>query len=448
LVEYRETRRAAVSCAATLRGTTISMRRLLVATSLLFALSPAIADAAQPDAGPAVPHAVEQYKWFHAHPELSNEETKTAAHLAEQLRALGLEVHEGIGGHGLVGILRNGKGPVVLYRADMDGLPVAEKTGVPWHSENSGVMHACGHDVHMASAVGALDVLSRNKGSWKGTVLFVGQPAEELGTGARQMLADKKFKKILARVGKPKAAVALHDAADLPAGEVSLIEGFHHANVDSVDIVVHGKGGHGARPHETIDPVVIGAEIVMALQTIVSRRIRPDEKAVVTVGKFASGTKHNIIPSDATLLLTVRSYADETRKTLLAEIQRVARQIAKAHRAPRAPEVRFDEGLPAAYNDPEMTRRIRKRFVEVLGDKNVKVHNPSLGGEDFGVIPRELGIPGVMWKLGAVDPKRFAKTEIEDLPGLHSDGFAADPERTMRAGIETVVAAILEVLEG
>jgi hippurate hydrolase len=399
------------------------------------------------DVRSAVPNAVEQYKWFHAHPELSKEEKNTAAHLAEQLRALGLEVHEGIGGHGLVGILRNGKGPVVLYRADMDGLPVTEKTGVPWTSENDGVMHACGHDVHMASAVGALDVLSRSKDAWKGTIFFVGQPAEELGSGARDMLADPKFKKLLAKVGKPRAAVALHDAADLPAGQVSIIDGFHHANVDSVDIVVHGKGGHGARPHETIDPVVIGSEIVMALQTIVSRRIRPDEKAVVTVGKFSAGTKHNIIPPDATLLLTVRSYADETRKSLLGEIERVARQIAKAHRAPRAPEVRYGMGLPAAYNDPAFTQKVRARFVATLGEENVKTHNPSLGGEDFGMFPRELGIPGVMWKLGAVNPKRFAKTKVEKLPGLHSDGFAADPEPTMVAGIETVTAAILAVLQ-
>jgi amidohydrolase len=409
---------------------------------------PSLASAAETaDLEAALPGAIEAYKWFHAHPELSGEESKTAAKLAEILRGLGLEVHEKVGGHGLVGILRNGKGPVVLYRADMDALPVTEKSGVAWASKNTGVMHACGHDVHMATAVGALDVLAKTKDHWKGTILFVGQPSEEVGQGARNMLRDARFKKLLAEVGKPKIALALHDAADLPAGKVTVIDGFHHANVDSVDIVVHGKGGHGARPHETIDPVVIAAEIVMSLQTIVSRRLRPDDKAVVTVGKFAAGTKHNIIPSEATLLLTVRSYSDETRKRLLAEIEHIARQIAKAHHAPRAPEVRVSpDGIPAAYNDPAWAGRIRSRFAEVLGKDKVAGDQPSLGGEDFGLFPRELKIPGVMWRLGAVDPKRFAKTRVEELPGLHSERFVAAPEPTLRTGILTVVTAVLEAL--
>lgn len=400
-----------------------------------------------------VKEAVAQYRWFHANPELSGKEEKTAARLASTLEGLGVQVHRGIGGHGIVGILRSttgaDKGPVILYRADMDGLPVTEDTGVPYASKNPGVMHACGHDVHMATAVGVMTALAALRDQWHGTVVFVGQPAEELGSGARDMMADRRFSKLLAKVGKPAVAIALHDAADLPAGDISIIEGFHHANVDAVDIVIHGKGGHGARPHESIDPIVIGAEVVMALQTIVSRRIRPDDKAVVTVGKFQAGTKHNIIPPKATLLLTVRSYEDETRKTLLAEIERIARQVAKAHRAPRAPEVTVGpNGLPAAYNDPAWTRKIRARLVAELGASHVRQHAPSLGGEDFGLFPRRLAIPGVMFKLGAVDPKRWKSSKGKNLPGLHSDQWAPAPEPTLRTGITAITAAVLEALEG
>lgn len=399
----------------------------------------------------ALPQTVSDYEWFHAHPELSEQEAKTAQQLAKRLRDIGLEVHEGIGGHGLVGILRS-KGaaagdPVVLYRADMDGLPVTESTGVRYASKNQGVMHACGHDVHMATALGALAVMA-GRSDWKGTIFFVGQPAEELGKGARAMLADPKFGKLIEQVGKPSVAVALHDAADLPAGDVSIIPEFHHANVDSVDIVIHGKGGHGARPHETIDPIVIGAEVVMALQTIVSRRLPPDEKAVVTVGKFAAGTKHNIIPPSATLLLTVRSYSAKTRATLKREIARVARDVARAHRAPRAPDIRFGAGLPAAYNDPAWTKTITAAFEAELGKGHVKQHDPSLGGEDFGIFPTELGIPGVMWKLGAVDPKAFAKSTMDDLPGLHSDRWAPAAKPTLATGIRSVVRALEAGLGG
>ncbi len=391
----------------------------------------------------ATQDAVAHYEWFHAHPELSSKETQTARHLAAGLRELGLEVHEGIGGTGVVGVLQGAKaGPTVLYRADMDGLPVSERTGVSYASQNPGVMHACGHDVHMATALGALSVLAATKNDWSGTVLFVGQPAEEIGAGARAMLADARFTKLLKKYGRPSVAFALHDAADLRAGQVSIIEGFHHANVDSVDIVVHGKGGHGARPHQTIDPIVIGAEIVLALQTIVSRRIRPDDKAVVTVGKFSAGTKHNIIPPDATLLLTVRSYSAKTRTLLKTEIERVAKQVAKAHRAPRAPEVKFGKGLPSAFNDPAWTREVRAVFEAELGADNVRTHQPSLGGEDFGLFGDQLGIPAIMWKLGAVDARAWKASKGEGLPSLHSDRWAPDPEPTLNTGIRTVVGAL------
>lgn len=413
---------------------------------LALSLSLMLATASADPVDAAARTARAEYEWFHAHPELSKKEVQTAKHLADALRGLGLEVHEGIGGTGVVAILEGkGDGPTVLYRADMDGLPVTEATGLSYASKNQGVMHACGHDVHMATAIGALSVLAATRDTWSGTVIFVGQPAEELGAGAKAMVADRAFKRLLKKHGKPALAVALHDAADLPAGEVSIIEGSHHANVDAVDIVVHGKGGHGARPHETIDPIVIGAEIVMSLQTIVSRRIRPDEKAVVTVGRFDGGTKRNIIPPSATLMLTVRSYGPETRKVLLTEIERIAKQIAKAHRAPKPPTITIGDGLPSCENDPAWTRKVRAAFEKELGADKVKRHDPSLGGEDFGVFGTALGVPAIMWKLGAVKPSRWKKGG--DLPGLHSDKWAPDPDLTLRTGIRSVVASIKTGLE-
>ena len=413
---------------------------------LALSLSLMLATASADPVDAATRTARAEYEWFHAHPELSKKEVQTAKHLADALRGLGLEVHEGIGGTGVVAILEGkGDGPTVLYRADMDGLPVTEATGLSYASKNRGVMHACGHDVHMATAIGALSVLAATRDTWSGTVIFVGQPAEELGAGAKAMVADRAFKRLLKKHGKPALAVALHDAADLPAGEVSIIEGSHHANVDAVDIIVHGKGGHGARPHETIDPIVIGAEIVMSLQTIVSRRIRPDEKAVVTVGKFDGGTKRNIIPPSATLMLTVRSYGPETRKVLLTEIERIAKQIAKAHRAPKPPTITIGDGLPSCENDPAWTRKVRAAFEKELGADKVKRHDPSLGGEDFGVFGTALGVPAIMWKLGAVKPSRWKKGG--DLPGLHSDKWAPDPDLTLRTGIRSVVASIKTGLE-
>lgn len=422
---------------------------LRAAMLLCLGLAPSGADGSLArTAGTVTPEALNEYRWFHAHPELSEQEKNTAAHLAASLRAIGLEVHEGIGGHGVVGILKGSKdGPVVLYRADLDGLPVLENTGLPYASENRGVMHACGHDVHMATAVGALKVLAGTRDTWGGTVLFVGQPAEEIGRGARAMLADPRWAKLLKQVGKPRVAVALHDGADLPAGKVAVLAGYTHANVDSLDIVIHGKGGHGARPEETVDPIVIAAEIVLSLQTIVSRRIAASDEAVVTVGKFEGGSKHNIIPPEVRLQLTVRSYSDETRKTLLREIERVAVGVAQAHGAPKTPDITSpDEYTPATYNDPAWTARLRARFERELGAANVQEDAPTMGGEDFGQYARKLGIPGVMWKLGAVHPGTFAKRKPSELPGLHSDKWAPDPEPTLRTGITTVVAAILEAL--
>ena len=398
----------------------------------------------------ALPAATRAYRWFHRHPELSGDEIETARHLANELRVLGLEVSEHIGGHGVVGVLAGGggDGPTVLLRADMDALPVTEETGLPYASANRGVMHACGHDIHMACAIGALRVLAGRRSLLAGTVVFVGQPAEETGMGARAVLEDRTFRQILARTGTPAVALALHDAADLPAGTVSLLAGYAHANIDTVDLTVYGRGGHAAKPHLACDPIVLGAEIVLSLQTIVSRRLPAGERAVVTVGQFSAGNRHNVIPDSATLLITLRSYRDVTRRRLLDEIARIARHVARAHDAPRDPALVLREGehTPAAYNDPAWTARLAALFRQALGADRVDTHEPSLGGEDFGRYSQTLGIPGVMWKVGAVDPKRFDGGRIHELPGLHSARFAPAPRPTLRTGILTLALAVEDVL--
>ena len=397
----------------------------------------------------ALPAATRAYRWFHRHPELSSAEVETARHLANELRVLGLEVTEHIGGTGVVGVLEGsgGDGPTVLVRADMDALPVTEETGLPYASANRGVMHACGHDVHMACAIGALRVLSARKQGLRGRILFVGQPAEETSVGARAVLEDRSFRQILARTGTPVVAIALHDASDLPAGVVSLLAGYAHANIDTLDITVFGRGGHAARPHLACDPIVLGAEIVLSLQTIVSRRLPAGERAVVTVGQFAAGNKHNVIPDRATLLITVRSYREVTRRRLLDEIARIARHVARAHDAPRDPAVVVrDEHTPAAYNDPAWTARLAALFRHALGPERVESHEPSLGGEDFGRFSATLGIPGVMWKLGAVDPRRFDGDKLHELPALHSPRFAPAARPTLRTGILTLALAVEDVL--
>lgn len=402
----------------------------------------------------ALADTVTVYKWFHTNPELSLKEVESASRLASELRALGMEVHENVGGTGVIGILKGGReakgpaqGPVVLYRADMDALPMTEETGVPYASKRQGVMHGCGHDIHMANAIGALRVLKALSRRWQGTVLFVGQPAEEIGKGARNILADETFKQIIDRVGTPHVALAIHNNGDIPTGTVSTSPGWSTANVDSVDIVVHGVGGHGARPHRTVDPVVIGAEIVMSLQTLVARRLAPGTAAVVTVGKFASGTKHNIISSEATLLLTVRSYSDEVREKLLQDIQSVAENIARAHNAPKLPTVTVrDEHTPSGYNDPAWTERLESRFAAVLGKDNVRRHHPVLTGEDFARYARAFKIPGVMWYVGGTDPEVYRKADGKGLIGTHSPRWAPVPEGTLRTGMRTSVVAILDAL--
>lgn len=386
--------------------------------------------------GSELPSLVELYKWFHQNPELSLKEEKTAAKFAAEVRAAGWTVTEQIGGHGVVAVLKNGEGPAVLLRIDMDGLPVKEETGLPYASTN-GAMHACGHDSHLAMGIGVARVLATLKDRWTGTVVLVGQPAEEIVKGASLMLADPKFKEAV--TVKPVAALSIHDFPG-PTGTLGVCPGYASASVDSVNLTIYGRGGHGAWPHRTVDPIVIGAEVVTALQTIVSRKLAPGTRAVVTVGSFHAGTKHNIISDEAKLQLTVRSYEEPVREKLLAEIRHIAEKIAEAHHAPRKPELTIPEGCPAGYNDPELTQRMRSVFERLVGKDKVTTEEPVMGGEDFGLFAKHFGVPGLQFRVGGGKPGHDAAI------GLHSSKWAVDPEPTLRTGTEGFARACLELL--
>jgi hippurate hydrolase len=393
------------------------------------------------------------YKHLHAHPELSLQEERTAARLARELRALALEVTEKVGGHGVVAVLRNGKGPTVLIRADMDGLPIVEKTDLPYASKERtrdkdgnevGVMHACGHDVNMTSLTGVASVLLRLKDRWRGTVVFIGQPAEEMGAGARMMLADGLFK----RFPRPDYCLALHCDARYPHGHVNYRAGMMQANVDTVDIAVRGKGGHGAAPHTTVDPVVLAARVVLDLQTIVSREVAPTDPAVVTVGSIHGGSKHNIIPAEVKLQITVRTTTDVTRKHVLEAIARIARAAAAGARAPEPlVKVHAEDFFPALVNDTELAGRMVKLFRAVLGPDRVHERPMSMGGEDFSRFVRE-GIPGFYFHLGSAPPERVeeARKGGRALAMTHSDAYFPVPEPTIRTGVLTMSMAALELL--
>ena len=383
-----------------------------------------------------LPSLIELYKWFHANPELSQKEEKTAAKFAAEVRAAGWDVTEQIGGHGVVAVLKNGEGPGVLLRIDMDGLPVKEETGLPYASTN-GAMHACGHDSHLAMGIGIARVLAKLKDRWSGSVVLIGQPAEEIVKGASIMLADPKFKQAV--TVKPVVALSVHDFPG-PAGTLGVCPGYASANVDSVDLVIYGRGGHGAWPHRTVDPIIIGAEVVTALQTIVSRKLAPGTRAVVTVGSFHSGTKHNIISDEARLQLTVRSYEDPVREKLISEIRHIAEKIAEAHHAPRKPELTIPEGCPAGYNDPQLTERVRSVFERLVGKDKVTIEEPVMGGEDFGLFAKHFGVPGLQFRVGGSRPGH------DPAIGLHSSKWAVDPDPTLRTGTEAFARACLELL--
>lgn len=406
------------------------------------------------------------YKTLHAAPELSHYEEKTSAFFAKELRALGYTVTERVGkytkpewtSYGVVAILRNGAGPTVMIRTDLDALPVEEKTGLPYAStvrmkndagQEVPVMHACGHDLHVTAMLGTAKILSQLKDQWHGTLIIIGQPAEEIAGGARAMLADGLY----TRFPKPDFALALHDAADQEAGKVNVTPGYSMASSTSIDIKIRGIGGHGSRPDGAKDPIVLAAQVILGLQTVVSRDNSPLDPAVITVGSIHGGTKHNIIPDEVDLQVTVRAFREEARKKLLAGIERVTKGTAIAAGIPAslAPSVTLQtEFTPSVYNDPALTERISVALAKAIGKENVVPSQPMMASEDFALYSLdEHQIPTMIFWVGAVDPARMKQSKEAGtlLPSLHSALFAPVPEPTLRTGIKAMTAAVLELMK-
>ena len=404
------------------------------------------------------------YKALHAAPELSHREEKTSVFVAGELRKLGFTVTERIGkyqngqwsGYGVVGVLKNGTGPTVLVRTELDALPVEEKTGLPYSSNvktkndagvEVSVMHACGHDIHMTSFLGTAKLLVELKDRWHGTLVMLGQPAEETGDGANAMLRDELY----TRFPKPDFAIALHDKPELETGKVGYTPGYAMASATSIDIKIRGIGGHGSAPETTKDPVVTAAQVVMALQTIISRENSPLDPAVVTVGSIHGGTRYNIIPDEVNLQLTVRTYKPEVRQRILASIERIVKGVALTAGIPedRAPVVKVSEGTGSTYNDPQLLERLAVAFKQALGEDNVVKVPPIMASEDFGYFSLDQKIPATIFWLGASDPakvKQSRETGVA-LPGLHSALFAPVPEPTLRTGVKAMTSAVLELMK-
>jgi hippurate hydrolase len=392
------------------------------------------------------------YRQFHQQPELSHKEVKTAERLAAELKKAGADVTTGVGGTGVVAVIKNGEGPTVLLRTDLDALPVQEKTGLVFASQAKAtdprglevpVMHACGHDLHMTNLIGTAKYLAEHKNQWKGTLVLIGQPAEELGQGARRMLEDGLFK----RFPKPDFAVALHVDPSQPTGKVTARAGFLAANVDSIDITIRGRGGHGAWPHLTVDPVVIAAKLILDLQTIAGREIKPGEPMVITVGAIQGGTKHNIISDECKLQLTIRSYSAEVRKQIHEAIRRKVKAAAASAGAPE-PEITIpEEYTPAVENDATLTARVTKAMRKALGDNNVREAEPTMGGEDFSQYKLIGGVPICMFRLGVTRPERMASYERlqQQPPSLHSPLFYPDVDEALPVGIRAMSAAAIEM---
>jgi len=422
---------------------------------LIAAASATAQDAAlKAQVAPVVTDAAALYVDLHQHPELSSHETRTAALLAEKLRALGYEVTEHVGGTGVVAIMKNGSGPTVMLRTELDALPVEEKTGLPYASKvhakddggrDVGVMHACGHDMHMASLWGTAAVMAKTRTTWHGTLMIIGQPAEETVSGARAMVADGLF----TRFPKPDVGVALHTGNGLPAGMVGITPEYSLANADSVRITVYGKGAHGSAPESGIDPIVIGASIVVRLQSVVAREIRPGDAGVITVGYFQAGTKNNIIPDQAQLGLTVRSYKPEVRKHLLAAIERIAKAEAEAGGAEKMPLVEHLEGTSALYNDPVLARHLIPVLEAALGKNNVEIGHPVMASEDYSYFV-EQGVPSFFMSLGAADPEKWkqARAGGPQLPSNHSPFYAPVQDPSIETGIAAEVAVLRDLLRG
>jgi len=434
-------------------------RKFLVALLLAAAVTPAQAQELGQAVGRDLPSLLEIYRDLHANPELSMQETRSAALMAEEARRAGFTVTTGVGGTGVVALLENGPGPVLMLRADMDALPVEEETGLPFASRvrgrtreglETGIMHACGHDTHMAAWVGTARRLAAMRGQWSGTLIMVAQPGEETSQGARAMLDDGLF----TRFPRPTHAIAFHDSATLPAGMIGYSDGPALANVDSVDMTVRGVGGHGAAPHTTRDPIVLASRIVTSLQTLVSRELDPLDSAVVTVGSFQAGTKHNIISDEARLLITVRSYTPEVRRMLLDGIARIARGEAIAAGLPEdrmpAVTVREPEATPATVNTDALTAATMARFRSHFGEARVQRMRPVMAGEDFGRFRiAHPGLESLIFWVGGVPAARWAAADgnMASLPSLHSPFWAPDAEPVIATATEAMTVAALGVLE-
>lgn len=427
------------------------MKRLLSLAAITTLATPARADEVSDWIDAEAPAIVALYKTLHAAPELSLEENKTAARIADEWESAGYTVTRGVGGTGVVAVLQNGAGPTLMLRTDLDGLPVVEQTGLPYASQvrtqdkrgaTVGVMHACGHDIHMSNLVATARLLAAKRHRWSGTLVCISQPAEELGAGAQAMLADGLF----ARFPRPDYAVALHAANDVEAGKIGVCPGYFGANVDSVDITVRGRGGHGAAPHTTIDPIVLAARLVLDLQTIVAREIKPTEPAVVTVGSIHGGTKHNIIGDDCKLQLTVRTYSAEVRQQIAEAIRRKASAAAASVGAPE-PEIVYSEGTPSLYNDPDLTARVEATLRRTLGDDAIEAAEPMMGAEDFSRYGK-AGVPICMFRLGTISAERLAAWEAADEtpPSMHSSKYYPDPVPALRTGVRAMAAIVEDLL--
>lgn len=430
---------------------------LMLATSLTMGstcLASALSDAVEKDYSN---YLAPLWDHFHQHPELSLMETQTAKRLAKELRAVGFEVSENIGGTGIVAIMKNGKGPTVMVRADMDGLPVKELSGLAnaskammtdWNGNEVSVMHACGHDVHITSLVGTARQMANMRDKWSGTLMLIGQPAEERGPGASAMMKDN----IWQRFGKPDYAFAFHVDADSVAGQITVDEGSPYAGSDSVDIIIHGVGAHGASPHQGKDPIMIGAQMVMNLQTIISRELAPRDSGVITVGAFHAGTKHNIISDEAHLQLTVRSLNPEVRAQLLAAIKRVAVGTARTAGVAedKLPEVIVSEfAYPPTFNDKALARRIKGVLAEKMGeDRLLEPNEKGMGAEDFGFFTTEPYIPSVYFNVGGTPQADFDRAAAGGPPvgSHHSPQFKISPEPAVTAGVEATVYALMDMM--
>jgi len=432
-----------------------------IAIVLLFIASSASAQSLDQMIDREMPSLLTTYKQLHAAPELSMQEKNSSALVASRLKELGYEVTYPVGQYtepgttcyGVVAIMRNGNGPTLLVRSDMDALPVQEQTGLPYAStvraksqtgDDVPVMHACGHDIHMTTLMGTAKMLAQMKSQWHGTLMLIGQPAEEVVKGADGMLRDHLYE----RFSKPDYAIAFHDNASLPAGQVGYTPGYLMASADSINVTIRGLGGHGASPQSTKDPVVMAAQFINALQTIVSREDSPLDPVVVTVGSIHGGTKRNIIPDEVQLLMTVRTYKPEVRKRVVASIERIAKGIAMSAGVPedRMPVVELlaGESVDSTYNDPALTERIAGALTKGMGAANVIRIDPLMVSEDFGRFGIDRKIPICMLNVGAVDPAKIASGQR--LPSLHSSGFAPLPDPTLRGAIKAMTLAVLELL--